>query len=308
MAQSLEVLSREFTVDGARWESGPGGLSVLVVQTEQCEARIFPHGGHVASWTPAGQRPGLHLSPKSAFDPKKAIRGGIPVCFPWFGNRADDPKPDGKPSPAHGFARTRPWTVDSVELEDNGRVVIEMVLSDDDHTHALWDARFEARLIASLGQTLQVTLAVENKGAAGFDFEAALHTYLEVGDVERVRVLGLEGTPYIDKVDNFTQKTSGSEPLTFQGETDSVFLGTRSAVTVDDPILRRHLRIEKSGSKSTVVWNPWLVKAQAMPDVGGEAWRSFVCVEAANVRPHHVHVPPGAVHEMTTRVMVVPQR
>lgn len=306
-AQTLEELQQSHSVDGARWEEGPGGLPMLMVRTEQCEARIFAHGAHVASWTPAGQRPGLHLSPKSAFDPKKAIRGGIPVIFPWFGNRTDDPKPDGKPSPAHGFARARPWHVTNVSLEENGRVKIEMTLQNDDDTLALWKHAFEATLIAVLGSTLTVTLEVKNTGSEPFEYEEALHTYLEVGDVARVRLLGLEGSKYVDKTDDFAERQTGREPLVLTAETDSVFQGTKAAVTIDDPVLQRHVRVEKTGSLSTVVWNPWLVKAQAMPDVGGEAWRSFVCVEAANARPHVVPLPPGAVHVMSTRISVVPQ-
>ena len=323
--QSLEALQRDHAVPGAAtWEAGPGGLPSLVVRTEQCEARLFTHGAHVASWTPllpAGPDgrapppvPGLHLSPKSAFDPKKAIRGGVPVCFPWFGPRTDDPRvpldapaDERKPSPAHGFARTTPFTVDSVALEDNGRVRVEMSLVSDARTKALWDADFEASLVVTLGHTLGLSFEVRNTGDAELEYELALHTYLEVGDVERVQVLGLEGTKYFDKV-AATHAQTGREPLVFTGETDSVFQNTKSAVTVVDPVLSRHLRIEKTGSLSTVVWNPWLVKAQAMPDVGGEAWRNFVCVEAGNVRPHHVVLPKGAVHTTSTRVSVIPQR
>ena len=312
MAQTLATLNSEHTVDGATWEEGPGGLVQLVVKTEQCEARVFAHGGHVAAWTPllpgpAAPRPGLHLSPKSAFDRKKAIRGGVPVCFPWFGPRTDDPRPDGKPSPAHGFARTALWEVQSVTLEGNGRVRLEMMLASTDETKALWEHDFEATLIASMGHTLQVTLEVRNTGTAELEYEEALHTYLEVSDVAQVRVIGLEGTKYIDKVDGLAEKVTGREPLVLADETDSVFQNTKSAVTVVDPVLARHLKIEKTGSMSTVVWNPWLVKAQAMPDVGGEAWRSFICVEAANTGPHKVMLPAGAVHATSTRVSVIPQ-
>ena len=307
-AQTLETLVRDFSVDGLSWERGPGGLHVLSVRTEQCEARMFTHGAHVASWTPAGERPGLHLSPRSAFDANKAIRGGVPVCFPWFGARTDDPQPHGKPSPAHGFARTRPWRVERVATEDNGRIVVDMMLEDSEDTRALWDACFEAVLTASLGQTLQVGLRIRNRGEREFEFEEALHTYIEVGDVERVRVQGLEGTRFIDKVDAQKEKRHGREPLMLTGETDSVFHGTKSAIVVDDPALERSIRVDKSGSRTTVVWNPWLVKATTVPDIGGDAWRSFVCVEAANTGRNRVPLPPGAVHEMTTRLTVTSQK
>ncbi len=311
MAQTLADLQRDHAVDGAAWEAGPGGLPMLMVRTEQCEARVFAHGAHVAAWTPAGQRPGLHLSPRSAFDPKKAIRGGIPICFPWFGGftKGAGPQP-GDPDvklPSHGFVRTRTWDVDEVSLEDNGRVRVQMSTRDDDGTRALWDAPFEAVLTATLGQTLGVSLEVKNTGAGDLEIEEALHSYIEVGDVEQVKLLGLEGTEYIDKVDDFKSKHHGRDPVALTAEMDSVFLGTRSAVTLVDPLLERHVKIEKTGSAATVVWNPWLVKAQAMPDVGGDAWRSFVCVEAANVRPQHVSIPAGASHVMSTRIVVIPQ-
>lgn len=312
--QPLSTLQSEHSADGAIWQAGPGGLHELVIKTEQCEARMFAHGAHVAAWTPLNPaaptsvpRPGLHLSPKSAFDPKKAIRGGIPICWPWFGPRADDPKPDGKPSPAHGFARTTVFHVENVTLEENGRVRVEMTLTSSPATQALWDADFEATVVASFGQTLSLAFEVKNTGARELEYEAALHTYLHVGDVEKIQIVGLEGTKYFDKVAQ-AEKQTGREPLVLTDETDAVFKGTKSAVTVVDPLLNRHLKIEKTGSQSTVVWNPWLVKAQAMPDVGGEAWRNFVCVEAANVRPHHVQLPVGAVHSTSTRISVIPQR
>jgi glucose-6-phosphate 1-epimerase len=313
VAQSLDELKRLHSVDGAAtWEAHPAaGLPMLFVRTDQCEARMFAHGAHVASWTPAGQRPGLHLSPKSAFDPKKAIRGGVPICFPWFGNFNKDAgpqpgDPDAKPG-AHGFVRARPWNVDEVTLEENGRVRVVMTTHDDDETHKVWDARVEAKLIASLGQTMSVTLEVTNPAKEDLEIEEALHTYLEVGDVTQISVIGLEGTDYIDKVDGFKTKHNGRDPIRFTGEMDAVFMGTKAAVTVVDPVLQRHLKIDKTGSTSTVVWNPWLVKAQAMPDVGGDDWKSFVCVEAANARPHHVTVPAGATHVMSTRITVIPQ-
>jgi glucose-6-phosphate 1-epimerase len=313
MAQTLEILQSEHSADGARWEQGSGGLCSLVVNTEQCTARLFAHGAHVASWTPllpgspTAKHPGLHLSPRSAFERSKAIRGGVPVCFPWFGPRFDDPLPNGKPSPAHGFARTAIWQVERVSLEDNGRLRVEMTLTSNAETKALWDADFAATLIASLGRTLQITLEVRNTGAQQIEYEEALHTYLEVGDVEKVQLLGLEGTKYVDKVDALMVKQTGAEPLVLRDETDNVFQGTKAAVIIVDPVLARHLKVEKTGSMSTVVWNPWLVKSQTIPDIGGASWRSFVCVEAANAGPHRVVLPVGAVHGTSTRISVIPQ-
>ncbi len=323
--QTLDDLNENHVVDGCRWVAGPtvGSGPILEVANEQCQARVSAYAAHVATWNPllAGPdsrgggvpRPGLFCSPKTLWGGGKAIRGGIPVCWPWFGPRGDDPNPNGKPSPAHGFARTRPWFVESVTAEENGRVEVTFLLVSDDDTLALWPHAFEARLVASLGTSLNTTLEVKNVDDSSFDYEAALHTYLTVSDVEKVKITGLEGTSFIDKVDagpsgKGTTKHQGREPLMLTGETDRVYLNTKSAVVIDDPGLARQLRIEKQGSTATVVWNPWLIKATAMADLGGDAWRSFVCVEAANVRPATVPLSPGATHAMSTRVTVQPTR
>ncbi len=312
---SIADLQHRFSVAGTSWRDGPGG-PLLDIKTEQCEALVSVYGAHVAGWTPmlpmlpgaATPRPVLFCSPKTLWGGGKAIRGGIPVCWPWFGARTDDPRPDGKPSPAHGFARTRPWFVEHVGISDGGRIELVLLLVSDDDTLALWPHAFEARVRASFGTTLSVSLEVTNVDDSPFVMEGALHTYLSVGDVGAVKVTGLEGTRYLDKVDGGVEKPWGREPLTFAGETDSVFLKTASAVVVDDPLLARRLRVEKSGSQATVVWNPWLQKATTMTDLGGEAWRSFVCVEAANVQPQPVLLSPGAVHTLTTRISATPSR
>jgi glucose-6-phosphate 1-epimerase len=314
--QTLADLQRDFPLPGARFERGPADLPVLVVDNDACGARVFPYGGHVAAWAPAGQAPVLFMSDRftnetGVFVAGKAIRGGVPVCFPWFGARRDDPKPDGRPSPAHGFARTRSWRVDDVSVEDNGSIGVALTLAADDETRASWDAPFEASLLVSLGPTLSIDLEVRNLGDAEIAYEAALHTYVAVGDVERAALHGLERARFFDKVEGSVEqavKQAGADPLVLTGETDRVFQGTRSAVVVDDPVLRRHVRVEKSGSLTTVVWNPWLVKAQAMPDLGGEAWRRFVCVEAANTGSNAVVLPGRAVHRLGTRLSVIPQR
>ena len=127
---------------------------------------------------------------------------------------------------------------------------------------------------------------------------------LNTGDPPIIRIRGLENTTYVDKVDGFREKRSGSDALVLTDETDRVFVGTTTAVTIDDPVLARHVRVEKAGSACTVVWNPWRAKATAMADVGADDWRRFVCIEAANVRPHHVALEPASSHTMSTRIHI----
>jgi glucose-6-phosphate 1-epimerase len=298
---ALDDLARDFSAEGATWERGPGGLPFLTIETARCAARVTPYGAHVCEWAPAGQGPVLFLSPRAVFAPGTAIRGGVPLCFPWFAAHPSDPA-----KPAHGFARTRAWEMVDVIADETGQVHVGMRLAADAATRALWDAEFEASFTISFGTTLTMTLAVENVSAREIRYETALHTYLEVGDVEQVRLRGLEGAPFIDKVDGGREKRSGAEPLALAGDTDRVFAGTTAACVVDDPVLRRRIRVEKRGSDSTVVWNPGREKGEAVADIG-EAWQRFVCVETANCGPHAIRLAPGDRHAMTASLSVLPR-
>jgi glucose-6-phosphate 1-epimerase len=280
---------------------GPGGLSFIHLDTPRCRARLTSHGAQLCEWTPAGQSSSvLFLSPRAVFAKDKAIRGGVPVCFPWFGVHATDP---GKPQ--HGFARTRAWEVASIAQDprqDPGgdtRVVFRLVSGPD--TRVLWDADFVAQLTVVLGATLEMTFEVENTSKQPFVYEAALHAYLAIGDIAKVSVHGLEATRFLDKTDGQREKLSDAGPLTFDGEVDRTFINTTAACTVHDPVLERQIRIDKVGSGATVVWNPGLAKGQAMADLG-DAWRHFVCVETANCGPLAVRLSPGARHTMTSRI------
>jgi glucose-6-phosphate 1-epimerase len=284
-----------------RTVEGPGRLPFIVVDTPRCRARLTSHGAQVCEWTPAGQSsPVLFLSPRAVFARDKAIRGGVPVCFPWFGPHPTDP---GKPQ--HGFARTHAWDVESVTEDPTGdtRVVFRLVSGAD--TRALWDADFVARLTVVLGATLEMIFEVENASKQPFVYEAALHAYLAIGDIATVSVHGLESTRFLDKTDGQREKRSGDAPLVFDSEVDRTFLDTTAACTVHDPVLGRQIRIDKIDSRATVVWNPGLAKGQAMADLG-EAWKQFVCVETANCGPFAVRLAPGARHAMTSRISAIP--
>jgi glucose-6-phosphate 1-epimerase len=280
---------------------GPGGLHFIVLDTPRCRARLTSHGAHLCEWTPAGQPSAvLFLSPRAVFARDKAIRGGVPVCFPWFGAHPTDPH-----KPQHGFARTHAWDVESTGQDAQGdtRVVFRLVSSPD--TRALWDADFVAQLTVVLGATLELTFEVENTAEEPFVYEAALHAYLAIGDIAKVSVHGLENTRFLDKTDGQREKRSGDAPLTFDGEVDRTFLDTTAACTVHDPVLERQIHIDKINSGATVVWNPGLAKGQAMADLG-DAWRRFVCVETANCGPLAVHLSPGTRHTMTSRITTSP--
>ena len=284
---------------GVRQEDGPGGLPFLLVETERCRARLTPYGAHVCEWTPAGQTSSaLFLSPRALFAAGAAIRGGVPICFPWFAAHASDPA-----KPAHGFARTRLWKTGDVTRDPSGDVRITFHLAADADTRALWDSDFAASLTVTLGTALSMTFEVENTGATDLTCEVALHTYLTVGDVEQTRVHGLERTRFLDKVDGMRDKITGDEPVTFTGEVDRIYVDTTTTCTIEDQRLARRIRIEKSGSPTTVVWNPGPEKGPAVRDLG-DSWRNFVCVETAACRPHALTLTPGARHKMTAVIAV----
>jgi glucose-6-phosphate 1-epimerase len=258
---------------------------------------VCMQGAHVTRWRTGGAE-GLFLSARSRFERGEAIRGGVPVVFPWFG---DDP--EGRGRPAHGFARRVPWRV--LERDDRAgalHVVLELV--DDETTRALWPERFALRLEAALGETLSITLRVENRGQRAFRCETLLHPYLAVGDVRRIEVRGLERAHYLDKLDGFREKREADGPLRFAGETDRIHLANDAASVVDDPVLGRRLEISKTGARSTVVWNPGPEKARRYSDMAEDEWRSFVCVEPGNVGEDAVVLEPGAAHELGLRVTV----
>jgi D-hexose-6-phosphate mutarotase len=240
--------------------------------------------------------PVLFLSPRARFAAGTGIRGGVPVCFPWFANHATDAT-----KPAHGFARTSVWSLDELaETHDTTRVVLR--LGADPATRALWPHEFRATLTLSLGIRLEMRFAVENTSPADCSYEAALHTYLTVGDVGRVAIHGLGHTRYIDKVDRMREKASDVGALTPAAEVDRVFIDTTAACLVSDPGLERTIRVDKTGSRTTVVWNPGPVKGPAISDLGDDAWRRFICVETANTGAHAVRLPPGGRHEMTATI------
>jgi D-hexose-6-phosphate mutarotase len=270
-----------------------GGLEALSIDRESAKGALYLQGATVTAWQPKDQAPVLWVSAKSLYQVDKAIRGGIPICFPWFGPKADQPS-----APQHGFARSRPWMLQSVADDPKDRsVTVTLVLAADRETRALWPHDFRARYAVRMGQKLEIALTVENTGESPFRFEEALHTYLAVADVRGARVEGLEDTRYFDKVDNGKEKRMGPrEAITVGGETDRVYVGTSSATELIDPGMNRRISIQKDGSRTTVVWNPWIDKARAMKDFGDDEWKEMICVETANSGPDAIDLEPGGSH------------
>ncbi len=271
------------------------GLRALRLRACGSEALVYLHGGHVASFRTAEHGELLWLSPKAVYATDKAIRGGVPLCFPWFGAH-----PTRAELPAHGFARTSEFRFEGSEQRGD-QVVAELSLESSSATLALFPHEFKARLRVSVGRELGVAFEVENTGRTALDYEVALHTYLAVSDVRRVELTGLAGARYDDKVSGERAQIQADQLLTFPAETDRVYEST-ARVGVRDPARQRRLVVDKVNSQTTVVWNPGQDKAQRLADVGGEHWPHLLCVETANTSPHGIHLIPQSRH--TTHAIV----
>lgn len=294
MNQSLESLRKEFAFSNAiQFEPGEGGLPRVVLTSGDSNAHVYLHGAHVTHFQPQNQDPVLFLSRESLFAESNAIRGGVPIIFPWFGPNAEDAS-----LPAHGFARTRTWRFQSGSILDDGRVRAELMLEDDEATRARWNSAFALRFRVTVGAALEMELEVQNTGDAAFRFEEALHTYLAVSDVRRVTVIGLSGAEYLDKTDGMRRKRQGADPIVMDGETDRVYLNTSTECIIDDPGSGRQILVGKSGSSSTVVWNPWIGKAKSLKDFGDDEWLSMLCIETCNVADNAVTLEPRGVHTL----------
>jgi glucose-6-phosphate 1-epimerase len=258
---------------------------------------MYLHGAHVTSWKPAGNDEVLFLSTKSRWQEAQAIRGGIPICFPWFRAKADDPK-----APAHGFVRTRSWQLESI-VEDKSGVSVSMSIESDQQTRRWWPADFRLLHRVVFGPKLTLELICSNTGKTGLRFEEALHTYNRVADVANVRLEGLDAVHFLDNTDSNVAKVQHGD-VTIASAIDNAFLGTQNDVDLIDPELRRHIRLEKANSLTTVVWNPWREGAARLGDLGDGEWTQFLCVEASNILAASVTLAPGEEHKMTAVLSV----
>ncbi len=272
---TLEQLQQKFGIANRLcFAEGPGRLIKAVLNhASGASAEIYLHGAHIASWRPARGADVIFMSRASRFQDGVAIRGGIPVIFPQFG--------DG-PLPKHGLVRTRAWQVAHTALGADGAVVITLQLEDDEPMRALWPHPFSLQLAVTLGSALAVELAVKNTGASPFSFQAALHTYFQVADIAQISLSGLKGTAFDDFLcpGPFVETRA---QMTFDRETDRLYGAAPDRVVLADQTNKRKIVITKNGMQSIVVWNPWIEKSKRLSDFGDDEYRRMVCVETGNM-------------------------
>ncbi len=270
------------------------GLIVADIHNAHATASLCLQGAHLMTWQPKSQAvPVVWLSRDAKLAQGKSIRGGAPVCWPWFGAHATEAS-----FPGHGYARTVPWRVIASGSEPNGATRLTLRLEESDKTRTQWPHASRLDLAVTIGEILRMELTTENTGATDFVIGEALHTYLRISDIGAVRVKGLDGCDYWDKVGGSTLKKQSGD-IAFASETDRVYINTAAECVIEDDKLKRRIHIAKSGSLSTVVWTPWIEKANKMGDMGQpEGWREMVCVESVNAIENVVTVAAGTARSL----------
>jgi len=295
-----ERLTAEFGIAGViDFVETEHGLVKAVISLGGMTGELYLQGAQVTAWQPAGERPVIFTSPNAAFEPGKAIRGGIPIIFPWFGPSRHAPA-----APQHGFARTAMWHLDRVERPGAASLTLTLSLGDGDVGSRVWPERFRAIYDVTFAPTLSLRLAVQNRATHVITFEEALHSYYAISDATNVAISGLAGTAYIDKTHGGRRERQAATLIDFEAETDRVYLDTPSRCVIEDRGWSRRILIEKIGAASTVVWNPGGDKARTMADLGDPAWRDMVCVEAGNIADNEVGLAAGGEHQMSAIVSV----
>ena len=296
-----DELNRRFGIAGTvHFEELGDGMVAALVANGFGAATVALQGAHVTTYQPHGQQPLIWLSDHAKFAPGKSVRGGVPVCWPWFGPHATEAA-----FPGHGFARTVPWELVETAVLPDGRTRLVFEIIQNDATRVQWPYPSRLRNIITIGQELEVQLATSNIGGESFQLGQALHTYFQVGDIRQVTLHGFDGCEFIDKVEGGARKKQQG-PVTFTQETDRIYLGTPGYCEIRDPAMSRSILVTATGSRSTVVWNPWAEKAAKMGDFGEEGYLNMVCVEIANAAEDVVVLKPGQEHLMTAQYRLLP--
>jgi glucose-6-phosphate 1-epimerase len=287
----IQILNQRFGALGRiAFRTDETGLPVVALINKYGAAEVSLYGAHVLGYRPVGFAPLLFLSKLSAFEPGKAIRGGIPVCWPWFGPHPTDAARD-----KHGFARNLQWDLDATEYTGE-TTTLRLSLKDSEFTRRIWDYAFTLKLSITLDQSLNLELITENTDTKSFSISKAFHPYFQVGDIDQVRIFGLDQAACSDRITCEDCKQVGV--LGISGQVDRTYTPEKNEVAIRDDKLNRAILLTFSGTRNLVVWNPWIDLARAIPDLEDTDYQKFVCVEPANVRETAIDLEPGERHTL----------
>jgi len=293
---SSESLNEKFTLvesgNTLHITDGEGGIPIIEIKNRYATASISLQGAQVLSWIPVGEEEVIWLSESARYAEGQSVRGGVPICWPWFGAHKSNEN-----YPAHGFARTTIWQVLSTKALDDGATCIVFGISPTVNNAKMWPPETSVEYQLTIGTKLQMELLTQNNGIAPITISQAFHTYFKVADVTNVELHGLDGTNYLDKPDNFKRKHQ-TGTVSINTEVDRIYLDTASECVIEDKTLGRNIAIKKSGSHSTVVWNPWQEVAEKMGDLGDQGYRKMLCVESCNAADDEVIIQSGESHTL----------
>ena len=290
----IATLNKQFEINEAlTFSLNENDQTIVKINNPHASATLALQGGHLMAWQPKGAEPVIWLSPDATLTAGKSIRGGVPICWPWFGAHITEAD-----FPAHGFARTVPWQVINTDQLASGSIQITLQLDSTNIPSQLWPHSTSALCQITIGKTLEMALTTFNEGISEITITEALHTYFSVSDVRNISISGLDSCHYLDKVANMLAKQQSGD-ITFANEVDRVYIDTETDCIIKDPALSRQIRIRKTGSHSTVVWNPWIEKSEQMGDMGKEGYLNMVCVESANAANNLITIPAGGKHSLT---------
>jgi len=277
-------------------------LNCWRIRHGQAELLVAQQGAHILSYQLAGQPPLIWLNDEAVFKAGKNIRAGVPVCWPWFGNLARNPQSvqdmrQGRdPAPAHGLVRAADWKLLGIETQGQS-LVLELVLPIPQGGLPGWPHQVDLKLTIRLDEQLHISLTSHNRGTESVSISQALHSYFAVSDVRQVHVEGLDGLDYIETLDDWKTMPQAGD-LRFTGETDRIYLNTPPQLSIVDPAWQRRLQLTSSGSRSAVIWNPWIDRAAQFSDMAADGWQRMLCIETANVMNDVVTLAPGASHTL----------
>jgi len=293
----IEKLNQQFSLSTKQSQlsfiNGPGDIPVIEIENSLASARISLQGAHLLSWVPEGETEVIWLSPEASFEKGQSVRGGIPICWPWFGAHGRNEN-----FPAHGFARTVLWDVIDTRQLENGETQIRFKLDAsqmDDVVKAMWSADTGVEYIITIGTVLTLELITRNKGVTNIEIGEALHTYFNVQDITKTTVAGLHEKEYLDKPENFKRKKQTAD-IKISGEVDRVYVNAPEDVVINNQ--QRKILISKQGSQSTIVWNPGKQVAEKMGDLGEGGYLEMLCVESGNAAENVVRVKASESHSL----------
>ena len=283
---NIEQLNTDFGIEGQlKFVRGHGDLPFIEIKNNSATALISIYAAQVLSFQPIDATEDLlFLSEQSCYEVGKAIRGGIPICWPWFGSDPQDVE-----GLSHGFVRNDYWTVIDVSALSPFETKVTLNFTPSNPSDTTWPYDYALELQISIGSELRLELLTRNLGDQAFTITQAFHSYFKVGNIEQVQILGLEGAEYLDKCDEDTQKYQ-TELLMINAEVDRIYNGLEKTLIIDDAALQRRIEIRSSSHKSTVVWNPWLIRSEELEDLAADSYQSFLCLETGNIGSNDIEL------------------